>query len=271
MDRSHFDALARLVSTKQSRRTALVAVLGATLLRHHPDTVLAKDKGKAKAKPCYPGSNCTPGKGKNTSGCDFTSSTAFFERDVRGSNLSHGNFTGAQLAKADFRGANLSGGCFVDANLLEAKLGSSVNLGNAIFCRTLMPDGSINDRDCDKGTACCPTVCQGPDCEDTCREVLEPCTIIFSPCCDNLLCTPMFPLGPTLVTTCQHHCTSDAECTAIDGDLTCKFDPVACLWIGNCCVPKSCSTNDDCDGNTCCHNQCCIFGATTCGVLPACF
>ena len=112
MDRGQFDSLARLVSSKQSRRAAFGTLLGATLLRHDPTAVLAKGKGrgkirsqakaKAKSKPCYPGTRCTPGKGRNTSGCDFTSSTALFAGDFRGANLSNSNFTGAQLAEGGF-------------------------------------------------------------------------------------------------------------------------------------------------------------------------
>ena len=168
MDREHFDALARLVSTKQSRRSAVAALLGATLLGHDPDATLARDKRKVKGrqgqsqerKPCYPGKNCIPGKGKNTSGCDFSHSTLFKNKDVRGANLSNSNFFAADLEGADFRGANLSGSCFVAASLLNAKLGSSVNLGNAVFCHTLMPDGSFNMSGCEHATACCP-VCPG--------------------------------------------------------------------------------------------------------------
>ena len=152
MDHERFDTLARRVFTdlRQSRRAAVATLLGAALLRHDLGSVLAKPKTKqAKAKVCYPGgTHCTPGKGKNTSGCDFTGSTDFFEGDFRGANLSNSNFTGAVLARGDFRGANLSGACLVGANLLEAKLGSSVNLDKAIYCHTLMPDGtSHNNRD----------------------------------------------------------------------------------------------------------------------------
>jgi uncharacterized protein YjbI with pentapeptide repeats len=153
MDRGQFDALARLVWTEQSRRTALATLLGAALLGQAPVSVASKKKAKASSKPCYAGTRCTPGKGRNTSGCDFSGSVEFFEGDFRGANLSNSNFTGAQLAKANFRGANLSGACLVGASLADAKLGGSVNLHNAVYCRTLMPDGSINDQDCDKGTA----------------------------------------------------------------------------------------------------------------------
>ena len=56
---------------------------------------------KAKSKSCYPGgTTCVPGKGKNTSGCDFTNSTAFFQGDFRGANLSNGNFSGRSWPKA---------------------------------------------------------------------------------------------------------------------------------------------------------------------------
>ena len=176
MDRVQFDILARLVSTQQSRRGALAVVLGAALLGHMPTPLPAKGhhegkgkvydqaKAKATATSCYPGARCTPGKGKNTSGCDFSNSTLFRNTDVRGANLSNSTFRGADLAGADFRGANVSGSCFVGANLRDAKLGTSVNLGGTVFCRTTMPDGSINDRDCGKTTDCCPHLLQ--DCPD---------------------------------------------------------------------------------------------------------
>ena len=202
MDHEHFDSLARLVSTQQSRRNAVAALLGAMLLRHELDATLArnrrkvkaqaKTRAKAKAKPCYPGTRCTPGKGRNTSGCDFSHSTHFKNKDVRGANLSNSNFFAADLESADFRGANLSGSCFVAASLLNAKLGSSVNLGNAIFCHTLMPDGSFNMSGCEHATACCP-LCPGGDCplEGACTPLENLCIPTHSggnPCCPNSKC-----------------------------------------------------------------------------------
>jgi hypothetical protein len=84
---------------------------------------------------------------------------------VRGANLSNSNFLGAKLFGADFRGANLSGGCFLGANLKGAKLGSSVNLGGAIFCNTTMPDGRIDNSGCARETPCCHRL-QEQDCPD---------------------------------------------------------------------------------------------------------
>ena len=171
MDRGQFDALARVVfaDMKKSRRAALATVLGATLLRHGPDAAGArtrnrKRKVKAAASTCYPGTRCDPGRGRNTSKCDFSFSTLFRNKDVRGSNISNSTFRGADLRGADLRSANLGGSCFVGADLSGAKLGSSVNLGGATFCNTIMPDGSVNDSGCSKLTSCCPALER--DCAD---------------------------------------------------------------------------------------------------------
>lgn len=151
MDHERFDTLARRVFTdlRQSRRAAVATLLGATLLRRDAGLVLAKKKAKATTKAadaCYPGGpTCAPGKGKNTSDCDFANSTVIANKDVRGANLSNNNFFAANLRGADFRGANLSGSCFVSADLTGAKLGSSVNLHGAVFCNTIMPNGKRDD------------------------------------------------------------------------------------------------------------------------------
>jgi hypothetical protein len=183
MDRGQIDTLARLVSKQRSRRAALATLFGAALLRQAPIATAAKRKNRRRrtarvtaqaADDCYPGRRCTPGKGKNTSGCDFSHSTVFQNRDVRGSNLSDSNFFGADLRGADFRGANLSGGCFVGANLRGAKLGSSVNLHQAVFCNTTMPDGRIDDSGCEGKTPCCHLRLQDcPDKEIGCFQTTE--------------------------------------------------------------------------------------------------
>jgi hypothetical protein len=238
MDRGQFDTLARLVSSKRSRRAAIATLLGATLLRHDPAAVLAKKRGRVKtqaASRCYPGTRCTPGPGKDASRCDFTGSTAFFEGDFRGSNLSRGNFTGAQLARGDFRGANLSGACLVGANLQGARLGNSVNLHGAIFCRTLMPDGTFNDRDCEKATRCCPAppppACE--ECGDACGRPGDVCTPFFGPCCPRYICTPA--VVPTVLL-CQVPCAVDADCQFLGEGTKCQYDIVECTFMDRCCV-----------------------------------
>jgi hypothetical protein len=244
MDRLEFDALARLVSGKQSRRTALGALLGVLVLGQEPDEGRAKTRRRnnaavpAAANPCYPGTRCSLGKGKNASACDISGATSFVGRDLRGANLSKSNLTGAQLARADLRGSNVSGACLVGANLLDAKLGNSVNLGGAILCHTLMPDGSINDRDCDRGTPCCPTGCEDGRCGGgSCAEFRAVCSILASTCCsEHAVCTPLGNLP--LITTCQIPCDEDATCVKLVGaDYVCATD-TSCAFIAPCCVPK---------------------------------
>ena len=271
MERGQFDALARLISRTSSRRTALATLLGVAVLNHETPELLAERKNHrrsvageatAVARLCYPGgTNCKPGKGKNTSGCDFTNSTALFQGNFRAANLSKSNFSGAQLAQADFRGANLSGACFVKANLRDAKLGASVNLSKAIFCRTLMPDGSINDRDCGGGTTCCPTptICEGTACgPDDCVPNGDICTLLWfgNSCCDNQVCTP--EIVP-FITSCQLPCTTQQQCHDLDpsGTLVCAPNAAACPFIGNCCTEKECETDADCPPPTRCGGAIC--------------
>ncbi|MGH2618265.1 MAG: pentapeptide repeat-containing protein, partial [Thermomicrobiales bacterium] len=208
MDREQFDALARLVWTKSSRRTALGTILGAALLGSGSALVAAKPKPKDKRQrkrkrsqrqqrrdgPCYPNGACRPGRGQNNAGCNFSRTIAFFELEAHGSKLNHTNFTGAVLAQADLRGADLGGACLVGANLLDAVIDNSTNLKDAIFCRTLMPDGTVNDSGCGKGTRCCPTpdpICAEEPCEgdDCIRDINRVCSIFGTPCCFSLWCS----------------------------------------------------------------------------------
>ena len=178
---------------------------------------------------------CVPGRGKNNSGCDFAGSSVFVDKDVRGSNLSHANFRDADAYGADFRGANLGGACFVDASLYGARLDASVNRGGAIFCRTVMPDGSVNDSGCDKATACCPTDSPPPQGE-TCRGLYNLCGLFAGECCEGLTCTTTFAI---VVTACQKVCQTDADCRPYSSKLKCDTDAKICpTSLGKCCVPK---------------------------------
>ena len=64
------------------------------------------------------------------------------EADLSGANLSKANLSGANLSRANLREANLR-----EANLWRADL-SWANLTDAIFCRTKMPRGNVENRDC---------------------------------------------------------------------------------------------------------------------------
>jgi hypothetical protein len=151
----------------------------------------------------------------------------------------------------------LSGACFVDANLLDAKLGASVNLDKAIYCRTLMPDGTRNDRDCDKGTRCCPTGCEHEACEgDTCVTGIGAlCGLFIGPCCPDFVCTP--DIIPVILT-CQFPCSQDSDCLILDdsGLLVCKNDAGACPFIGKCCQQPRCNNGDCKPGQFCCNGFC---------------
>jgi hypothetical protein len=249
MDREHFDALARLVWTKKSRRTALGIVFGAALLRAVPDPLAAKGKHKRRRKhrrqrrnnrPCSPGTNCTLGQGQDNAECDFSGSVAFFELEAQGSNLSHANFTDAQMAGANFQGANLGNACLVGSNLLGAAIDAATNVQDAVFCRTLMPDGSFNDRDCGKGSRCCPAPfsCVGERCPATCIDAPNAqcsLSIPYGGCCPGLVCVPS-STAP-IRTTCQTPCGEDGSCRARFGTpWQCAFEPETCRYLqGQCC------------------------------------
>ncbi len=184
MDPSRFDAFTLACEAALSRRHAMAALLASLPValsvsrdaeskpknsRRKRRRRKDKDKGKGKGRnnkrnkkqPCYSGTSCTPGAGQDTSGCNFSRSTLFVDLDAQGADLSNSSFAAADLRGADFRGASLRGGCFVAANLLGATIDASVNLTDAVFCQTVMPDGSIDDSGCDSHTACCSTGTSG--------------------------------------------------------------------------------------------------------------
>lgn len=202
MDHERFDYLARQVfgGAPRSRRVAIAAVLGAVIALPEGGEVRARTPRRqrtanaAAASRCYPGTKCTPGKGKNASRCDFSNSTIFKNRDVRGANLSSANFFGADLTGADLRGANLSGSCFIGADLQGARLGSSVNLHGAVFCRTRMPNGAIDNSGCAGATPCCHQFVH--DCPNTTIDC-------FSVAAFGVCSTIVGTIGP--VGTCYQH------------------------------------------------------------------
>jgi uncharacterized protein YjbI with pentapeptide repeats len=76
----------------------------------------------------------------NLSGANFSGTELGKPRFV-GANLQNATFSqGTIIRRADFTDANLSGATFTPVTLLGAE--------GDIYCRTVMPDGSINNRDC---------------------------------------------------------------------------------------------------------------------------
>lgn len=169
MDRDRFDGLARLLATSGSRRAALGAMLGAGLLgarfeggdgrnQHKRDERRDRRRKRSSERSgiaCCAGRACAPGVGKDLAGCCYRG-RVLAGSNFTGSNLEAVSFAGATLTDADFSGANLQNACFVDAFLSGADV-TGAKLKGAIFCRTVMPDGAIDNSGCGRGTRCCPT------------------------------------------------------------------------------------------------------------------
>ena len=80
--------------------------------------------------------------------CDLT------EANLKGANLRHTNLRHTELQGANLRGTDLRGANLRDANLEGANLRGGgnllgANLKGVRFCYTTMPDGSVNNSDCD--------------------------------------------------------------------------------------------------------------------------
>jgi hypothetical protein len=67
--------------------------------------------------------------------------------DLSGANLNFANLSGADLPGTDLSGADLRRTNLTKADLRAADL-TGADLSGAHFCRTTMPDGSINNRHC---------------------------------------------------------------------------------------------------------------------------
>jgi uncharacterized protein YjbI with pentapeptide repeats len=66
---------------------------------------------------------------------------------LAGKNLSNQNLSTANLQDADLQGTNLSRANLSGANLMNARLDGAI-LEGATFCRTIMPDGTVNNQNC---------------------------------------------------------------------------------------------------------------------------
>jgi hypothetical protein len=183
---------------------------------------------------CGTRSCAAPEPGSTRSQCDFAG-RFFAAHDLNGSIFRgidgreadftaadlHGSiFAEACLQGASFRSARLDGStwgdaCLFGADFTGADLGGDAPLFNeARFCDTTMPDGSINDRDCGRETACCRAGLGGDACQSSAN------------CSDGLIC-------------CSGHC--------CPGDFCCG--PACCDEGETCCGGFCC---DCCDEGQCC-------------------
>ncbi len=250
MDGQRFDALTRRLS---SRRSALGGIFAGLLLpleasargkskdRKRKGKGKGKQRANAQAEPCWRAGACIVSKGSNVSQCDLAGYTALDPLDCTRCNLSRANLRGADLTGVNFTRANLSGACLVDADFTDATFANNTNLYNAIFCRTIMPDGSVNNSGCQSGTACCPTCDAGHLCP--------------SGCCN------------TAIGTCGA-CPSGSICgggtPGIPG--ICGCTPTTCEALGKACGswPDGCGETLSC--GACPANQSCCNG--TCAPCP---
>jgi uncharacterized protein YjbI with pentapeptide repeats len=251
MDRDRFDTLTRLLATPGSRRTVLVAILGAGLgarletaarrgksagskrrAKHKRRRPRRKHGAQAEAAPgCCAAKTCTPGTGKNLSGCCFEGQT-LNGKSFKSSNLTGAIFRDAKLANANFSATNLTGACLVDADTTGATF-KGANQSGVIRCRTKTSTG-IDNSGCSQGTACCPT----------CLAIGRPCDGVGGSCCGGAECA----VGPDgRVCTCPSGRTPcGGECVDLRSDPRhCGACGAQCPAIANAITGCGEATDDD--------------------------
>ncbi|MFN8593179.1 MAG: pentapeptide repeat-containing protein [Thermomicrobiales bacterium] len=257
MDDNNFDRVARVVGGALSRRAALGVLLAALVPGRgdvaargsgkRPGNARGRGRGKNDAgrgrrktraeAVCYGGSPCAVTSSANLANCDFGGSSALKNANCASCNLSGANLKNANAAGVNLKNANLAKACLVDANLTGATMSGSTNLSGALFCRTKMPNGTINNAGCGKSASCCQTcvaiggVCgAGGDC-------------CGGAACQNGVCA--CPVGTINCHGACKECCSDANCSGSRS---------------KCCkgICKGCCGDGDCGGNTplCCNGAC---------------
>ncbi len=170
-------------------------------------------------------------------GTDFTAA------DLHGSVFAEACLQGASFRSARLGGSTWGDACLFDADFTGAEFGGDLTLfDDARFCGTTMPDGSTNDRDCGRETACCRAELGGnPACQ---RDADCPPN-------DGLRC-----VGGQCV--CDGQSCPDGCCFSDSGGSICldgKVDAF-CGGGGEACV--------DCGGGARCVGQVCVCLAGLC-------
>jgi hypothetical protein len=182
MDDASFDRLAQVLGSVGTRRSALVAALGAGLAglgvteaRKARRVGRGKQRGRGNAgRVSAAATDCfSPGPGSNLNGCNFNdqnlagadlSSSSMVGTSFRGANLCSADLSSSQLRDADFRGGGMR-----LTNLTRADLSSSGCRGirfnaETVFCQTRTCNGAINNRDCPAGVDPEDVCCTSDDC-----------------------------------------------------------------------------------------------------------
>jgi hypothetical protein len=201
MDAERFDAIARKLGARATRRGALAGLIGTGLAGAAAVRAARNDrrgkKGRRGAGRPRAKANCAnPGPSKTLNGCDFSGKN-FSGKDLSGSEINDATFANAELVGADlsdssmrrttFRGANLCRATLTSASLNKADFrgadgpnGRPTNLtradlrssgcggvqfdANTIFCGTRMCDGAIRNDDCPAGVDPEHACCTDADC-----------------------------------------------------------------------------------------------------------
>lgn len=243
MDHARFDAMVQRLVSRGSRREVLAGVLSAVLLPASGGTLAKPRNGKGKRRgkgrtrrqraqaeavpaSCYPGSPCTPGPGKRLVRCDFGGTNVLAGKNVQGSQLGSANLLNANAQGANFTDVQLGGACLVGANLTGATV-SSGQLRTTVRCRTVLPNGTIDNTNCNSPTTCCPT----------CVETGQAGCSLGGQCCETVNCVAT-PDGKG-----QCGCLKDPDCPP--GQVCCNNRCQAC------CTDAQCPQCQTCSGGTC--------------------
>jgi hypothetical protein len=174
----------------------------------------------------------------------------FTATDNRGSVFAYACLHGARFRRAKLEGSTWSGACLFGTDFTGADLGGdSAVFAGALFCNTTMPDGSVNDRDCDRATACCRAElgggdpCQSAaDCADeACRT--KACT--NGQCVYSVVADGPDPSGECGADSSRHCC--EGEC-CLPGATECDPDGLCCApnCTGRECGPDGCGDGEGC-------------------------
>lgn len=164
----------------------------------------------------------------------------------------------------NFTRANLSYACLIDADFTGATFATNTNLYYASFCRTIMPDGAVNNSGCASGTACCSVCNTGfKGCGTACIANDQCCTNGSVGCAQGQTCCSGI---------CQECCGSDTStCPAVPPGATCKARSCQNGTCGLVNAPNG-EPDNNCDSPRFCQNGVCVGCVTpaTCPPAPIC-
>jgi DNA-binding beta-propeller fold protein YncE len=267
MDPNRFDAIARALDTRRSRRGALLGgVLGALgIAGLSPDLDAAgkhqrkrnrKQRRKSNRR-CIDCADRALTRGADLRGCDLSgrdlSGADLRSADLDGACLQRADLTSADLNSADFENADVRGANFTDANLDRADIRGWKSAG-AVFCRTTMPGGDLHTTNCLPGGGECIVVgdlcvpgigdrccgqgaCTGGTCQ--CPAPLNDCGGVCRECCGDSDCggdTPYCCDGICRGCCDTADCAEGQRCQA----RRCVCNVAACRAAGGCCVGNTC-------------------------------